>query len=339
MKGLTDAAERWLADHHCVIGTSHLRVCGVGPDLTERLVRDRVLRRVTRGVYVLAGSPSTLHQRCTILCFSHPNGFITGPTAGMLAGLRRMPRSAGLHFSSRHGVHLTDEAGVVFRQTTKLTPADRMSRPDGIVTASWARLAFDLGADLRQLDHRSVIEQLLDQGLVTAEQLRAIGARLCHPARPGSTTFRRTIETLGSGRAQDSHAEVVLLDRLRELGVPVVAQVAVRTAAGEFHVDLGVSDARWGVELDVHPEHRTLPGHRADAERRRAINDCDWQVELVTELDMEDPAGLARQLAANYTRRARRVSGDRSAGKVTVARPTLRRRSTLGWEDVRRGVR
>lgn len=314
MKGLTEAAERWLADHHSVIGTSQLRECGVGPDLTERLVRDRVLRRVTRGVYVLAGSPSTLHQRCAVLCVSHPNGFITGPTAGMLAGLRRMPSSAGLHFSSRHGVHLTDEMGVVFRQTTKFTPADRMHRPDGIVTASWPRLAFDLAADLRQLDHRSVVEQMLDRRLVTAEELRLIGQRLCHPARPGSTTFRRTIETLGPGRAQDSHAEVVLLDRLRELGVPVEAQVPIRTKTGVVHVDLGVSEARWGIELDVHPEHRTLSGHRSDAARRRAVNDCDWQVELVTELDMEDPATLARQLAVNYSRRVRRLADDRSAG-------------------------
>lgn len=314
MKGLTAAAEGWLAQHHSAITTAQLRATGVGPDNTERLVRDRVLRRVTRGVYVLAGSPSTLEQRCTLLCLSHPDGFVTGPTAGMLAGLRRMPRSSGLHFSSHHGVHLEGEAGIVFRQTRALTPADRLHRADGITTASWARLAFDLAADLRQLDHRSVIEQMLDRGLVSAGQLRATGVRLCHPARRGSTTFRRTLETIGGRAAQDSHAEVMILDLLRALHVPVVAQVPVITAAGVLHVDLGVVDARWGIELDLHPEHRTLEGHRADAARRRAINDRDWQVELVTELDMADPEAIARQLAVSYSRRARRLAVQRSAG-------------------------
>lgn len=309
MKGLTDAAEQWLAQHHHVITTSQLAQCGVGADLTERLVRDRVLRRVTRGVYVLRGSSSTMEQRCSILSCSHPHGFVTGPTAGMLAGLRRMPTSAGLHFASRHGVHLDPERGVVFRQTRAVRPTDRVHRPDGIITASWPRLAFDLAADLRQLDHRSVIEQLLDRGFVSADDLRAIGARLCHPARPGSTTFRRTLETLGAGAAQDSNAEVVLLDLLRHLGVPVVAQVPVATAVGTLHVDLGVPDVRWGVELDLHPEHRTLEGHRNDAIRRRATNDCDWQVELVSELDMADAEGVARQLALSYRSRARRIAG------------------------------
>ena len=91
----------------------------------------------------------------------------------------------------------TRTAGVVFRQTTALRASDRTVRADGIVVASFPRLAFDLAADLRQLDHRSVVEQLLDRRLVTADELAAIGRRLCHPARRGSTTFRRTLLGLG----------------------------------------------------------------------------------------------------------------------------------------------
>lgn len=319
MKGLTESAELWLADHHHVITTSQLHRSGVGPDLTERLVRDRVLRRVTRGVFVLCGSTSTLEQRCTILCCAHPSGFVTGPTAGMLAGLRRMPRAAALHFSIRHGVHLNEEDGVQFRQTRALRSGDRRHRPDGITTASWPRLVFDIAADLGQLDHRSVVEQLLDRTEVTVDELRAIGVRLCHPARPGSTTFRRTLETLTAGRAQDSHAEVVLMAALHKRGVPVSAQVPVVTASGTVHLDLGVPGVRWGVELDLHPEHRTLEGHRADAARRRATNDRDWQVELVTELDMARSDGIADQLAVSYSRRARRIERQRRAGAATVA--------------------
>ena len=58
---------------------------------------------------------------------------------------------------------------------------------DGIVVASWQRLAFDLAADLSAIDHRSVIHQLRDRELVTNDQLLANERRLCHPARRGST--------------------------------------------------------------------------------------------------------------------------------------------------------
>ena len=57
--------------------------------------------------------------------------------------------------------------GVRFRQTTVLQRTDRSRRADGIVVASWVRLAFDLAADLRPLDHLSVLQQLLHERKVT----------------------------------------------------------------------------------------------------------------------------------------------------------------------------
>ena len=308
MPGLTPAASTWLARHHGVATTRQLVAAGVSRDATARLVRSGVLRRPTRGVFVLDGTEETLLHRCAVLCATYPTGFVTGPTAGMLADLRRMPASAALHFSLRHGIHPAPEPGVRFRQTTSLRAADRRARDDGIVVASWSRLAFDLAADLRQLDHRSVVEQLLDRRKLTAAELAAIGARLIHPGRPGSTTFARTVATLeGRTSPQDSHGEVVLLDALRARGVPAEAQVPVAVSTGVIHLDLGVADVRWGVELDVHPEHRSLEGHRRDAGRRRETNDVDWQVELVTELDLADVSVVADRLALSYARRRRRV--------------------------------
>ena len=327
MLGLTAAAVSWLADHHGVATTRQMLDAGVTRTAIGRLLDAGVVRRPTRGVYVLEGSPSTLLQRCAVLCATYPTGFVTGPTAGMLAELRRMPPSASLHFSLRHGINPLPEYGARFRQTTSLRPSDRHSRTDGVVVASSARLAFDLAADLRQLDHRSVVEQLLDRRAVTREELAAMGARLCHPARPGSTTFARTVATLGRGRAQGSHEEVVLFDALRARGVPVEPQVPVRVADGVIHLDLGVAAARWGVELDLHPEHRTIEGHRRDAARRRATNDRDWQVELVAELDMHDSHALADRLAVSYSRRVRRLAAsDRSTGREPVRRPVLGQR-------------
>ena len=316
---------RWLTDHHGVVTTQELRIAGVGRTATDRLCSGGVLRRVTRGVFVATMAAATLEHRARLLCCLHPDGFVTGPTAGMLAGLRRQPPSAGLHFSIRHGVHLDEDAGAVFRQTTALRASDRTVRADGIVVASFPRLAFDLAADLRQLDHRSVVQQLLDRRLVTVDELAAIGRRLCHPARRGSTTFRRTLLGLG-GEAQDSHPEVVLHDALRALGVPVDAQVPVRCPADgvTIHVDLAVPAVRWGIELDIHPEHRSVDGHQRDSRRVRGLHDADWQIEPVCELDMADPRRLAAELAELYRRRIRVF------GAPPVRGSTLGCVSTLG---------
>ncbi len=175
MNDLSPAASRWLADHHGVISAAQLRACGVGRSTTLRLVRRGVLTAAHKGVFILTATKPTLEQRCVVLSLAHPTGFVTGPTAGALVDLRRMPRTSALHFAVRHGLHLPAEPGVHFRQSTKLPSSHRTVRVDGIAIAKPARLAFDLAADLRALDHLSVVHQLLDTNRVTVYELMAIG--------------------------------------------------------------------------------------------------------------------------------------------------------------------
>ncbi|MFV0309995.1 MAG: type IV toxin-antitoxin system AbiEi family antitoxin domain-containing protein [Desertimonas sp.] len=305
MDQLPEIAEAWIRERHGVVTTAELARFGVRRSALGRFERVGLLRRVERGVFVLAGSPATLAQRCAVQCRAHPRGFITGPTAGALAGLRRMPTATAVHVAVRHGRHLPAVDGVRYRQTTALIQADRRHRPDGLVTASWARLAFDLAADLRLNDHRSVVHQLLDRGLVTTPQLRAIAGRLCHPARRGSTTFARTMASLDDGGPHQSHAEVRVADALRAAGVPVIPQAAVAIVGGRtLHVDLGVPELRWGVELDVHPEHRSIEGAANDAERRSLAMAAGWTIETAAELDVAAASlpGLIRRLASSYQR-------------------------------------
>src|SRR5882672_1989377 len=106
MADLTPATNAWLASHHGVVTTRSLHEQWVSKATVKRLVAAGVLRLVTRGVFVAASTPRTLEQRCAELTATHPGGFVTGPTAGTLAKLRRMPTAAALHFSVLHGVHL-----------------------------------------------------------------------------------------------------------------------------------------------------------------------------------------------------------------------------------------
>ena len=315
MSDLTPSASHWLATHHGVITTAVLRRYSVSKATTQRLVRSRVLVSPYRGVYVLAAAPETLQQRCAVLSAAHPSGFVTGPTAGALLGLRRMPRVAELHFSVRHGIHLDEVPGVRFRQTTVLPPAHRMERADGIATASWDRLAFDLAADLDGLDHLSVLEQLLHEGRTTRERLFTIGLQLCHPGRRGSRRFEETLSRLSTDAPRESHPEVVLAVALRDRGVPVENQSRlVRGQDGRVaRVDLAVPAYRWGVELDIHPEHRTLDGRAKDARRERDLHRLDWQIEPVTEQDMVDVEAVADELTELYHARRRALNATEAA--------------------------
>jgi hypothetical protein len=324
---LTPAAAQWLADHHGVATLAELRALGLGRKAVDRLCRFGVLRRIARGVYVLATAQQTLEHRCRLLCCLHPGGFVTGPTAAMLGSLRRQPPHSALHFSVRHGVHLHHVQGVRFRQTTKLRPSDRRTRPDGIVVASWERLSFDIAADLPPLDHRSVVHQLRDRRLVTAEQLLDVGKWLSHPARRGTTTFLATLLDLGHA-PQDSHPEVLLLDALLRRSVPVEPQLEITRGDGRtVHLDLGVRAVEWGVELDIHPDHRSVDGHHRDARRVRSLHVAGWQIEPVTELDMTDLERLADELAAIYRDRA---AVRPSAGGPDGGRSALGRAPALG---------
>ena len=307
MADLPPQTMRWLAAHHGVVTSRTLRDHDVGRSTVIRLVDRGVLCNPAKGVYVLTSSPRTLEQRCSVISAAHPAGFITGPTAGVLSGLRRMPSRSHVHFAVPHGRHLSDDPGVRFRQTTVIWAIDRRTRSDGIIVASWPRLAFDLAANLGALDHLSVVQQLLHEKKVTSEQLVAIDRRLGHPARPGSGVFRRTLESLDGGPPNESHPEVVLSDALRRRAVPVEHQTRLLRASNgrTARVDLSVPDVRWGIELDIHPEHGTSEGLHRDARRRRDFHFIGWQVETVTELDMQDVEALADELARLY--HARRV--------------------------------
>jgi hypothetical protein len=304
---LTPAAVDWLNDHHGVITTTQLNDCKVPRSTISRLVQAGVLRHAYKQVFVMASSPATIEQRCVALCCAHESGFVTGPTAGMLLKLRRMPPSAPLHFAVRHGLRLDVTSGVCFRQTTALPAADRIHRGRGIVTASYARLAFDLAADLQPLDHLSVLQQLLHEKSVTVDELVAIERRLGHPARPGSGRFRRNLERLDRSVPNESHPEVELSEALRARGIPIEQQTRlVRASTGRTaRVDLAVPDIRWGIELDIHPEHRTFEGQANGAVRTRDLHQQDWQIEPVTERDMSRLGALADELCALYHARRR----------------------------------
>lgn len=303
MNDLTPAALAAFATHHGVASTAMLLRCGVGRRRLSRLVDDGLLERVSERVFRLAGTPRTLEQRCVEVCLAHPRGFVTGPTAGMLRGLRRLGRPAEIHFSVPHGHHIDAAEGMLLRQSTKVFDWHVEHRPDGLAVASPARLAFDLSCDMAALDHASVVEQLISQHHLLPGELRRIGRELVHPGRRGSAQFVAMLQSRLGGGAAESHGEVLVGRGLVARGVPVLAQHAVAMAdGGTVRFDLAVPAVKWAVEVDGHPDHFVSSGAR-DRRRDRRSHIIGWQVERVTAPDLADVDGTCDELAALYRAR------------------------------------
>lgn len=304
MNDLTPAALAVFHTSHGVATAALLRRSGVGRRPLARLVADGLVEQVGERVYRLAGTPRSLEQRSVELCLAHPRGFVTGPTAGMLRGLRRVGVTSEIHFSVPHGHHVDVASGVRLRQSTKVMPWHVERRPDGLVVASPARLAFDLSGDLLPIDHASAVEQLIAQHRLAPADLRRIGGELVHPARRGSAQFVAMIEARLGGGAAESHGEVVIGRGLVARGVPVVAQYRlVLPGGGLVRFDLAVPKARWAVEVDGFPRHFELDGATSDRRRDRRSHAVGWQVDRVTTLDFADVDGVCDELAELFRSR------------------------------------
>jgi hypothetical protein len=312
---LTASAMGWMRDHLGLITTSKLLECGVSRRARDRLVGAEILLPVHKSVLRIASAPWTLEARCAALSMAHPAGFVTGPTAGRIVGLRRMPATDAIHFALPHPSRFDHGDTVVIRRSTRVDDGDVQRRPDGINIASPWRLAFDLAADLDPLDHASVIEQMLHDKRCGLGALRFAARRLVHPARPGSAAFLATLATRVPGRAVESHPELLIAKRLVERGVPVVVQETWLSLPNgrRARLDISVPDVRWGVEVDVHPDHLLLEGTTADKRRDRQSRLIGWQIERVTAIDLLDLDTAIDELVALYELRCDEVRARSSA--------------------------
>jgi hypothetical protein len=155
------------------------------------------------------------------------------------------------------------------------------------------------------LDHASVIEQLIQRKICTIGTLGAMARRLCHPTRPGSERFALSLIGRGERPASESHPELVLAEALRAKGVPVQPQFddLALPDGSTVRLDLAVPAARWGIEIDVHPDHLLLDGTTRDKRRDRKCHRIGWQIERVTEIDLLDIDGLVEELVELYETR------------------------------------
>jgi hypothetical protein len=302
---------------HRVASGSQLAGLGVSSSALDRAVQRGAVERVHRGVYRLAGA--TLDFEGTALALqllAGPGAFLSGPSAGVIRGLREMPR---------------DPIEVTIREVRRATlpPPHRLvvtswieedrdveSRDDGIRVATPLRMLFGLARRFNQHRFERAAEDVWHKGLVTPDQAGEYLATIRQSGKTGVRRMELWLEkTSLRQRPSQSGLELDFVDMIEGMGLPApVRQLPLTLRSGEtIHLDLAWPDVRLAIE----PGHSWWHGgdrrQRADQSRDRACALVGWHVHRYDEAAIRVRAATAREIVALYRQRAADLGPPRSS--------------------------
>jgi hypothetical protein len=280
-----ERADRVASRQHGVLTHADALRCGLTPDqIRHRIDRGRYVR-VTRGVYVIAGSPPGFHRNVGAACLaSSPPAVASHLTAAALHGL----------WTPMVLPHVTVPPTSSARQRlarvhrSVLQPVDR-TLVEGIPCTSRARMLVDCAGLLPSSSFAELLDATLAPGVVTADHVLAAMERAARaPGRKGSSLLLATLEVWTPGISPGSPAEVRLLRRIVEWGLPrPTTQLEVRDADGRFvaRLDGGWPELRVGYEYDGRTHHgpRRFEHHERRYARLAALG---WSVRGVEKSDL-----------------------------------------------------
>lgn len=238
--------------------------------------------------------------------------FVSGPSAGVLHGLRKMPKKRieiTVH-EARPSVLPGDHR--IVRTSWIDEERDVECRDDGLRVARPLRMLFGLAEQFNQHRFERAAEDAWHKGLITpetaADYLRAI-------RQSGKTGVLRMEQWLEKTefRRKPSHSDMELdfVAMIERVGLPApVRQHPLMLLSGELiHLDLAWPDVRLAVEPGHSWWHGGDLGQRADQARDRACALLGWHVHRYDEDAVRDPAATARELLALYRRRVADLGG------------------------------
>ena len=292
-----DAAARVAARQHGVISRSQLVAAGCSDRNVRTLVRDGLLERRERGIYVIGGSPPTWHQRVLIACFAG------GPLA--LAGHRcatslwRFDRyRAGVIELAAPYESARIRAGLRVHRSTDLPARDRTVL-DGIPVTSPARTLVDVSRFMTPTRLASMVDDAVRRDLTSYEELHERFSALARPGRDGIATMRAVLaDRPGGAPVPGSSFETEVKALLLTGGVPEpVLQHRVQCDDMTYVLDLAWPELLVAVECDGFRFHRTPDQLEWDARRQSELALRGWLVHHVTwRRTRRDSEGMVRDV-------------------------------------------
>jgi very-short-patch-repair endonuclease len=309
---LDHSVAEWMRQHHSIVSSSALAALGVSNGQRRRLVGAGVLERVVDGAYRFAGRELDDLARSAAICTSRPQLTIAGPTAGRIWNIRRSPRDGFIYVIGPPGGQSCREPWVKLYRTALLHDDEIVCRRDGIRLTSPPRTVIDLTRFLSPVELASAIEWVLSERICTAATLRRLAGRLDTPGRPWVRRFLGVLDGRVRASPRESEWEMKVHDALVAAGVGDLETQVWKDIPGygRARFDMAIPHLRWALEVDVHPEHRTIEGQGGDHRRDRAARTVGYEIERVGEA----------ALTANFDDEINALAASIEARRETVAR-------------------
>jgi hypothetical protein len=300
MIGGMDTERRLLrraARQHGLVTRGQALAAGLTADQVDHRLASGRWVALRRGVYVVAGTPSTYEQQVLAACLAvGPPCVASHRTAGRLHGLQ-LPPPERIDLTVL-GDRQTRRPGVRLHRSRHLPRADLAVRAHVPVT-SVARTLVDVGGD----GLGPVVDDVLRRGLTTLAELRRCLDRLGRGGRR-TAALARVLAERGPGHDPGgSDREAQVARALVAAGLPAPVQQHMVVVAGRtFHLDVAYPEARVAVEFDGWDAHRGFEAFHGDRERARLLVAAGWRLLHVTA--RTTPADLVRDVRALLLRRA-----------------------------------
>ena len=246
----------------------------------------------------MATSPDTFHARCVAACRADPSAVVGGVATANLWEFRHVFRVAVPIILVEHD-RTPIARGVQLRRTNLLPLADIVARPDGIgvaATTGMVRLWMGHRRDTFRAAHRMGARSPFDasDSLVDGQENEQKGAtrRSKGQTRDVAAIGLAATSRFGSRTRRDPG---VAATRRQPARATVPARLAERNCDPS---GCGRPSARWAVEVD----HVTWHGGRFDAQRDKSrdrnARRIGWQVDRVTDLELEGRTSTVRSMSS-----------------------------------------
>jgi len=267
-------------------------LCGWTDRKLARAVRNGVLRRLVKSVYVDALVPDTIELRASAVALIAPkDSVVCRETAAWVYGIdalalqttEQLQRIDCVQPPKRRASRLSITSG----HSQTLLPRDVVEIGDLRVTSPVAT-AIHLARHLPRPFALSAIDAMLHADLVTPTELSDAATR--YPHHPGIVQARELISF--AEPLTESPGESWLRLRLLDAGFGrPTAQIPAKNRHRDFRIDLGylapmVDGRRLGLEYDSDEWHSSRDNEVRDERRRQDLADIGWHILSVRRTDV-----------------------------------------------------
>jgi hypothetical protein len=269
--------DRLARQQHGLITRPQLRSCGFTDRQIDGMVSQRLLRRMRRGVYAVAGAPASWLQAL------HACTLGAGETA--VASHSSAARLLRFRYAPDDGFELTVNRtypatlrGVHVHRSVLLGPSD-VTRCDGIPCTTFERTFCDETAQLSWLQLSRVLDDGLRRNVTTLERVHECCARLdSGPNRRLSVVQGLLAQRDSAYDPGGSDAELRLLRVLAEARVPLpVQQFEVRPVRRTYYLDFAWPDCKVFAEWYGLSWHSGASAVVSDNARLTELSAAGWR--------------------------------------------------------------